>query len=90
MGYRTDGRDGGDDFTELELVQNSGLASSVETDHQNSHLLLVENEEEADGIRQFRSCHAHFGGVGSLVVRDLGKVYYEGWGGNYQECRVSK
>jgi hypothetical protein len=76
LDIETDGRDGGDDFTELELVQNGGLAGSVETDHQNSHLLLVENEEEADGIRQFRSCHTHLGGVGSLVVRDLGKVDY--------------
>jgi hypothetical protein len=28
-----DGGDGGDDLTELELVQNGGLTGGVETDH---------------------------------------------------------
>jgi len=32
--------DSGDDFTELQLIQNGGLSGSVETDHENSHLLL--------------------------------------------------
>ena len=39
-GQRTDGGDRGDDFTELELVQDGGLSGSVEADHENSHLLL--------------------------------------------------
>lgn len=30
----TDGRDGSDDFTKLELVENRRFASSVETDLQ--------------------------------------------------------
>lgn len=55
---RTDGGDGGDDFTKLELVENSGLSGSVETDHQNSHLLLAEEVGE-----EFRKGHSHFGGV---------------------------
>lgn len=33
-------RDGGDDFTKLQLVQNSGFTGGIETDHENSHLLL--------------------------------------------------
>lgn len=37
---RTDGRDGGDDFTELELVEDGGFTGGVESDHQDSHLLL--------------------------------------------------
>lgn len=37
---RTDSGDGGDDFTELELVQNGGLSGSVKTNHKNAHLLL--------------------------------------------------
>lgn len=31
----------GDDFTELELVQNGGLTGGVKTDHQNAHLLAA-------------------------------------------------
>lgn len=41
-GRLTDGGDSGDDFAELELVQNCGLSSSVQTHHENSHLLLGE------------------------------------------------
>jgi hypothetical protein len=37
---RTNGRDGGDDFTKLQLVQNGGFTGGIETDHENSHLLL--------------------------------------------------
>jgi len=40
LDVETDGRDGGDDFTELELVENRGLSGSVKTDHENAHLLL--------------------------------------------------
>lgn len=32
---------GGDDFTELELVQDGGLTGGVKTDHQNAHLLAA-------------------------------------------------
>lgn len=39
-GELTDGGDGSDDFTELQLVQDGGLSGGVETDHQNTHLLL--------------------------------------------------
>lgn len=38
--YHTDGGDGGDDFTELELVEDGGFTGGVESDHQNAHLLL--------------------------------------------------
>lgn len=36
----TDGWDGGDDFTELQLVEDGRLSGGVETDHENAHLLL--------------------------------------------------
>ena len=36
----TDSRDRGDDFTELELVQDGGLTGGIETNHQNSHFFL--------------------------------------------------
>lgn len=37
----TDRGDGGDDFTELELVQDGGLTGGVKTDHQDAHLLAA-------------------------------------------------
>lgn len=36
----TNSGDGGDDFTKLQLVQNGGFTGGIETDHENSHLLL--------------------------------------------------
>jgi hypothetical protein len=36
----TDCGDGCDDFAELQLVQNRGLSGSIQTNHQDSHLLL--------------------------------------------------
>jgi hypothetical protein len=41
LDVETNGRDGGDDFTELQLVKDGGFTGSIETDHQNSHLLLA-------------------------------------------------
>lgn len=40
-GGLTDCRDGGDDFTQLQLIEDGGLSCSVQTDHQNSHLLFT-------------------------------------------------
>jgi len=57
-GKRTDCGNGGDDFTKLELVQNGGLSGSIETDHQNSHLLL-----SPQTIEQSRECDTHIDGV---------------------------
>ena len=37
----TDCGDGGNNFTELKLVENSGLSGSVQTDHQDTHLLAT-------------------------------------------------
>ena len=37
---KTDGRDGGDYFAQLELVQNGGLARSVKAHHEDAHVLL--------------------------------------------------
>ena len=38
LDVETNSRNRVDDLAELELVKNCGLASSVETDHQDSHL----------------------------------------------------
>jgi hypothetical protein len=40
VGWHTNGGDRGDDFTKLELVEDGGFTGSIETDHQDSHLLL--------------------------------------------------
>ena len=36
----TNGGNGGDDFSKLELVEDGGLTSSIETNHENTHLFL--------------------------------------------------
>ena len=43
---RTYGGDGGDDLAELELVEDGGLTSRVETNHEDPHLLLGEEAAE--------------------------------------------
>lgn len=53
----TNGRDGGDDFSELELVQDGGLTGGIETHHQNSHLFL--GEKPAEELRE-RQPHFYF------------------------------
>lgn len=40
LDVEADGGNGSNDFTQLQLVQDSGLSGSVQTDHENSHLLL--------------------------------------------------
>ena len=52
----TNGRDGGDDFTKLELIQDGGLTGSVQTDHKNTHFLLAE-----EARKQFRDGETHVG-----------------------------
>ena len=48
----TNSGDGGDDLTELELVQNGGLTSSIKTNHENPHLLLGKKPAKKLGERQ--------------------------------------
>lgn len=40
MEERTDGGNGGDNLTKLQLVEDGGFTGGIETDHENSHLLL--------------------------------------------------
>jgi len=40
LNVETDCRDGCDDFTKLQLIQDCGLSGGIQTNHQNSHLLL--------------------------------------------------
>lgn len=41
LDVEADGGDGGDNFTKLELVEDGGFTGGIESDHQNSHLLLA-------------------------------------------------
>lgn len=55
---RTNGRDGGDNFAQLELVQDGSFSSCVQTNHQNSHLLLA-----PEAVKQLRERETHDGGA---------------------------
>jgi len=46
------GRDGRDDLAELELVEDGGLTSGIETNHEDPHLLLREQATEQLPERQ--------------------------------------
>lgn len=41
-GDHTNSWDGGDDLSQFELVENSGLPSCVQAHHKNAHLLLAD------------------------------------------------
>jgi hypothetical protein len=62
-GSHTDGGDGGDDFTKLELIENGGLSGSIESDHQNSHLLLP-----PELVEELRKCETHGGGLANTFA----------------------
>lgn len=56
----TDGGNGGDDLSELQLIQDCRLTGCVETDHENTHLPLGE-----EFLEQLRECEPHFGSPAS-------------------------
>jgi len=67
----TDCGNGGDDFTELELVKNGGLSGGIETNHEDSHLLLA-----PQAVEQLGEGKTHIGGglwwVLSRVLEEKG------------------
>ncbi len=58
MGGPTNGGDSGDDFAQLQLVENGGLSGGVQTNHQDSHLLLP-----PEPVKEFAESETHGGGV---------------------------
>jgi hypothetical protein len=50
FGQRTDGRDGGDDLSELELIQDGSFTGGIESDHENSCYKLVEEWENGTDV----------------------------------------
>ena len=53
----TDCGNGGDDFTKLQLVEDSGLSGGIETNHEDSHLLLA-----PQAVEQLGEGKTHVGG----------------------------
>ena len=49
LDVETDGGDGGDDLSKLQLVKDGSLTGGIESDHQNTHLLLTEETVESLG-----------------------------------------
>lgn len=66
---------GRDDFAQLQLVEDGGLAGRIETDHQDAHFLLP-----PELIEQFRERETH----------DCGRVKVGGEGGGCSGCRVGR
>lgn len=58
LDVESDGWDSGDDFTELQLVENGGLSGGIQTNHQDSHLLL-----SPELVEQLGECKTHVGGI---------------------------
>jgi hypothetical protein len=54
---RTNCGNGGDNFTKLQLVKNGGLSGGIETNHQDSHLLLA-----PQAVEQLGEGKTHIGG----------------------------
>ena len=48
----TNSRNGGDNLSKLELVEDGGLTSSIKTYHQYTHLFLSEESAKQLGERQ--------------------------------------
>ena len=44
LNVETNGGDGGDNLTQLQLVQDGGLTGSIKTNHKDTHLLLAGEE----------------------------------------------
>ena len=46
LDVEANGRDSGDDFTKLELVEDCGLAGGIKTNHQDAHFALAKEAGE--------------------------------------------
>lgn len=53
--FLTDGRNGGDDLAEFELIKDGRLTGGVETDHENAHLSLGKQL-----LKKLGECEPHF------------------------------
>lgn len=53
---RTNSRDSGNNFPQLELVENCGFTSSIKTNHKNTHFFLSKEATEKFAERQPHLC----------------------------------
>ncbi|KAI9336314.1 hypothetical protein BDR26DRAFT_490389 [Obelidium mucronatum] len=58
----TNGGNGGHDFTKLQIVQNSRLASCIQTNHQDVHFLFADPAGEQLGATFMHSLHTTLNG----------------------------
>lgn len=56
LDVEANGRDSGDNLAKLELVENGGFTGGIETDHENSHLLLPPQLIEQLGKSETHVC----------------------------------
>ena len=75
LDVEADGRNGGNILAELELVENCRLSSSVETEHEQAHLLG--SEDLAHDLGQL-AAHGCCSGCGCARRRGIGFVVYAG------------
>lgn len=66
----TDGWDCRHNLPKLELVQNGGLTSSIETNHKDTHLFLGKKPAE-----QLGKCQPHFLSSGGSLHTNAGQKY---------------
>lgn len=69
-GGLTDGRDRGNNFSQFELVQDGGLSSSIQSDHQDPHFFLAKQALKSAG----QSTHLHLQKEKS-ILRGQGKIW---------------
>jgi hypothetical protein len=66
LDVEANGGDGGDDLTKLKLVKNGGFTGGIETNHQDTHLLL-----SPQLIEDLGKCETHDCGVVWLTADDV-------------------
>ena len=79
----TDSGDGGNDLAKLELIQNRCLSCGIQTNHQNSHLLL-----SPELVEEFGECKTHDCGLGIWV--GVGVCVEGGWIRFWRRSTVSR
>lgn len=69
----TDGRDGGDDLSELQLVQDGGLTSGIKTNHQNTYMdhTKIKSRRSAAEIRWVGFEVYHAEGIADVRISRL-------------------
>lgn len=81
LDVEADGRDSSDNLTKLELVENGGFTGGIETDHENSHLLLPPQLIEQLGKSETHDCDFGDGAYDNTFSGKGGRELSCGFGG---------